>query len=357
MKFSPQTNVENFIDDLFSQGIIALNHCCTESGEKDINHYELLESGQEISNDCFDEGRIPLTTEEGKNIISEYLNNKSIVLHYPSKLSAINFETVRKYKNTIIIEGTVADVLSFKDQVTDSQGNFNPFDLFESLIDKELVSKRMTPKNPDIKLKYKKDVQRENHTFSTEKGSKYREKFESYWSQSIQGAGGKSKKDHFQLVIGYDSEYIPANEWYGTSLRFPNLMFLLKTYHVNDLYDGTFLFQNGEMYYKTSYSYFRDSNGYSICLDKNMTWIYVMHPEAKMQNKARKYVDPGQVIPLEHQMIKIDNPASFCRYFPYELFISWYIDEDNYFLPRPNTVFHPDMLPSAETEPVDDFDM
>jgi len=86
---SPQANVENFIDDLLSHGIIALNYCCTESGENDIDHYELLESGQEIGKDCFDIGRIPLTSVEGKSIINDYINGKKITLHYP--LNTIKF--------------------------------------------------------------------------------------------------------------------------------------------------------------------------------------------------------------------------------------------------------------------------
>ena len=85
MKMSPQTNVENFIDDLLSHGIIALNYCCTESGENDIDHYDLLESGQETAVECFDFGRIPIITDEGKSIINDYINGKKITLHYPLK--------------------------------------------------------------------------------------------------------------------------------------------------------------------------------------------------------------------------------------------------------------------------------
>jgi hypothetical protein len=346
MKTSTQTEVENFIDDLFSKGIVGLNYCCTESGEKDIHHYELLESGQEIGKDCFDIGRIPLTSVEGKSVISDHLNDNGIVLYYPLKKSPINFEAVRRFKNIITIEGTVGEVLRFKDQVTDTQGNFNLYDLFNSLIDKEPTSKSIFSDNPTAKQKLGNETQRE--------------KFESFWSQSIQGSIASSKKDYFQLVSGYDSDNIPAKNWYLTSLRFPNLMFFVNFYHVNDLYDGTFLFQNGEMYYKTSQSYFKDASGYSICLDKNMTWTYVMHPKAKMQKKARKHVDLSHVVPLQHQMVKIDNPTIFCESFPYEKFTSWYVDEDNYLLPRPNTVIHPDMFPSPyiEREPqADDFDM
>ena len=356
MKTTTETKVENFIGDLFSKGYVGLNYCCTESGERDINHYELLESGQEVGKDCFDIGRIPLTSVEGKSIISDYLNDNGIVLDYPSKKSAIKYKPVKYYKNIIFIEGTKADVQSFKDQVTDTKGKFNPFNLFESLIDKEHASIGMLLTNPEKRLKYRKDIQRQNLEFSTEQ-ERYSQKIDILRRNSIQGAGPLSKKDHYQLVVEYVSDFIPAMELYGASLRFPNIIFFLQTDQGIHIYDGTFLFQNGEIYYKTSHSYFKDSNGYSIDLNLGAKWYYVYHPVVDRQNRTTKYVDLGQLIPLQDQMIKIDNPISFCRNFPYELFISWNIQTDSYFFHKPNTVFHPEMLPSPETEPDDDFDL
>lgn len=78
-----KTNVENFIDVLLSKEIVALHYCCTMPGEIDIDIYELLESGQEIDKECFDFGRIPIISDEGKKIIRQYIDGNNIMLSFP----------------------------------------------------------------------------------------------------------------------------------------------------------------------------------------------------------------------------------------------------------------------------------
>ena len=265
---------------------------------------------------------------------------------------------LRVFKNVIVVEGTLNSVLAFKEDVTDSQGNFNPFNAFEALPDDEMISRKVFFDDKDSIESYKKEMQAEDVFFLGIKGSSYREKFQSFWCQSLNGESKALKRDHFQLVIEYESDKLVMSEWLATSLRFPDLMFFLKFWDLKGVHDATILIQNGEIHYKANQSYFKDAKGFSICLDENMAWIYVMPPEAKMQKKARKHVDPKDILPLHEHMVKVEDPLTFCKHFPFELFISWTIDDDNYFLPRPNTIIHPDVLPSPKKEAhVDDFEM
>ena len=264
----------------------------------------------------------------------------------------------RVFKNVIIIEGRLKDVLDLKEAITDAHGDLNPFKFFESLPDDEMISRKVFFDDKDSIESYKKEMQAEDDLFLNDKRNCYREKFQSFWCQSLNGESKALKRDHFQLVIEYESDKLVMNEWLSTSLRFPDLLFLLEFWDCKDRFDAEILIQEGEIYYKSNHSYFKDADGYSICLDGKMEWTYVMPPESKMKGKARKYVDPTQIIPLKEQMNKIEDPFTFFKHFPFELFISWTIDDDNYFLPRPNTIIHPDALPSPDVEPqADDFDM
>jgi len=54
------------LNDLLEQGVIAITYCCTESADIDIEHYQLLECGQEADPDCFDFGKMPIISDDAK---------------------------------------------------------------------------------------------------------------------------------------------------------------------------------------------------------------------------------------------------------------------------------------------------
>lgn len=75
-------DAQECINFLLEEGYIALNFCDSESSEvEEIEHYELLEPGQEISDSCYNLGRIPLTSNLGKGLIERYLKKDGVVLH------------------------------------------------------------------------------------------------------------------------------------------------------------------------------------------------------------------------------------------------------------------------------------
>lgn len=77
--------ITNLVEHLLDSGIIALQYCCSESGENgDIEHYQLLEPGQVGDSDCFNSGEIPVISNTGKEILSQYLMDNTVKL-YPKK--------------------------------------------------------------------------------------------------------------------------------------------------------------------------------------------------------------------------------------------------------------------------------
>lgn len=66
---------------LISNGFIGIHFCAYESGEQDIEHFQLLEPGQEVTDDCANVGKIPLISKEGEAILHRYLNTEIVKIH------------------------------------------------------------------------------------------------------------------------------------------------------------------------------------------------------------------------------------------------------------------------------------
>ena len=84
MYLTTEDRVKSLIDDLLEQGVIAITYCCTESADIEIEHYQLLECGQEADPDCIDFGKMPIISDGAKKVLSDFVNDKAVKL-YPRR--------------------------------------------------------------------------------------------------------------------------------------------------------------------------------------------------------------------------------------------------------------------------------
>jgi hypothetical protein len=74
--------VQSIKEELLSEGYIAIYFCEFESRDnEDVEHYQLLKSGDKIEAGCADLGRIPIISEEATSILQDYIDDKPIVIH------------------------------------------------------------------------------------------------------------------------------------------------------------------------------------------------------------------------------------------------------------------------------------
>ncbi|MBM3446098.1 MAG: hypothetical protein FJX88_06185 [Bacteroidetes bacterium] len=239
---------------------------------------------------------------------------------------------MRKYYISVIIEGNVNDVVSFKNLVTNSDGYFDPHSYFMSF---------SLPPDPSLP----KELLFGNYDFFDPDelivGEKSKMCFESFWNQSINGYFSGNRSRLFQLKISFDAIVLFQSEWYAVSKKFPDLLFFISFSDSNENYEGHLIFSDGKIYRSSSQEYFKDRDGYSICLDKKMNWFYVRPLDLKWQGLDPLYVYEDKLVQLIDQLSEVVDPIEFCSHFPVESFPGWQIIDDRYFQPRPNTVFYP----------------
>lgn len=250
------------------------------------------------------------------------------------------------FRLKIIIEGDSDKVLELKELITDQNGELNPFKLFQDIV--------TDPSIPESLSRRSRVVENENpeidHKFFCD------ERFRSFWGQSINGNCLQNCSKLFQLTFEYRSEEMNMSEWYGISLKFPMLTFLISFRHWNNIYCGHILMIQNRVYRTISHQYYRDRDGYSMFLDGELNWTYVLPMELKLRKAQRIVVHKEKILPLNEQLGEVENPIEFFSEFPLETFPCWLIEDEHYFEPRPNTVFYP--YPNKPEEPdAADFSM
>lgn len=231
----------------------------------------------------------------------------------------------------IIIEGDSNKVLELKEQITDQNGELNPFKLFQDI--------HTDPSIPESLFRRSRVVENEN-TETDHKLFCY-ESFRSFWGQSINGNCLQNCSKLFQLTFEYSSDEMNMSEWYGISLKFPKLTFLISFSHWNNIYCGHILMIQNRVYRTISHQYYRDRDGYSMFLNGDLNWTYVLPIELRLREVERIAVLKEKIPPLKEQLGEVEKPIEFFSEFPLETFPCWLIEDEHYFEPRPNTVFYP----------------
>ncbi|MFO0450568.1 MAG: hypothetical protein ACK52I_18230 [Pseudomonadota bacterium] len=254
---------------------------------------------------------------------------------------------MKKYYISVLVEGNATEVMALKKLITNSAGLFDPLACFKSfsksrdfILPKDLLfSDYDSFKADELILK-----------------DRPRRSFRSFWNQSVNGCIKGDRSNLFQLNFTFDSTSLFQSEWHAVSMKFPGLMIYLFFSEYDDIYEGRLVFKNGKIYRSTSQEYIKDRDGYSICLDENFQWFYVIPLDIKMQGIDPIYVGEDKIVPLVYQLSEVTEQVEFCNCFPIESFPSWLIEDEYYFELRPNTVFYP--YPNKPEEPdAADFSM
>ena len=239
---------------------------------------------------------------------------------------------MEKYSLIVVVEGDVNQLLEFKNLITSISGNFDPHSYFRSF---SLPNDKSSPK----------ELLFGNYDFFTPNeliiGDSSKIEFESFWNRSINGTYSGKRSSLFQLKISFEAISLFQSEWYTVSLKFPELLIYVSFSDFNVIYSGDLVFTNGKVYRSITNEYYKDRAGFSICLDKNLNWLYVRPLKLKMEGLQPIFVDHDRLVPLVDQLSQVVDPIEFCSHFPIESFPGWLLNDEHYFEPRPNTVFYP----------------
>jgi hypothetical protein len=78
LKFASEQDLKHFY---LAQGYFAIHYCDTFPGETEIDHYNLLKSGELIAPDCLDSNIISLDDEMALLIIRRFLYTGQVIIH------------------------------------------------------------------------------------------------------------------------------------------------------------------------------------------------------------------------------------------------------------------------------------
>lgn len=253
---------------------------------------------------------------------------------------------MRKYNLLVIIEGDVNDVVSFKNLVTNSAGYFDASSFFKNFVD-----------SSDVTLPA--ELNYGDYDFSTpddlilEDGSSVG--FESFWNQSLNGSDSGDRRGLFQLRFAVDAISIFQSVWYSVSIRYPGITICISFSDYDDCFEGNLLFINGKIFRSVTQEGARDKMGYNVFLNSKNQWAYVRPFEQRAKGLEPRLVEEKYILPLKDQLSLVEDTIDFCNNIPIETFPSWFSNEDNYYVPRPNTVYYPYPVKISEPDP-NDFD-